>query len=102
MCPVLEGKCMYEFYIFGLDEDFRDQYPSIIATWAALEYAASNGIPFFDFMGAGRKDQDYGVREFKSRFGGELVENGRYIKINKKQLYKTGEAGLRIMKKIKL
>jgi serine/alanine adding enzyme len=98
MCPVLNGRCLYEFYLFGLDEQYKDQYPSVMATWAALEYANANHIPWFDFMGAGQKELDYGVREFKSRFGGELVEYGRYIKINRPMLYEIGKAGLKLMK----
>jgi serine/alanine adding enzyme len=100
MCPILEGKYIYEFYVCGLDEDYQDQNPSVMATWAAMEYTNKNNIPVFDFMGAGRKDKNYGVREFKTRFGGELVEYGRYIKINNAFLYKTGELGLKLMKSI--
>jgi serine/alanine adding enzyme len=97
LCPILEGTCIYEFYICALDEEFKEQYPSTMATWAAIEYANKNHIPVFDFMGAGRKDTDYGVREFKSRFGGELVEFGRYIKLNNKILYTVGKFGLKLM-----
>lgn len=101
MCPVLKGKCIYELYIVGLDDEYKNQYPSVMATWAALEYANANNIPIFDFMGAGKKNQDYGVREFKSKFGGELVEYGRYIKINNILLYKIGELGIRLIRTLK-
>lgn len=97
MCPILEKRCLYEFYICGLDEEFKDQYPSVMATWAAIEYASKNNIPVFDFMGAGNKDSAYGVRDFKSRFGGELVEYGRYLKINKPFLYIVGKIGIRLL-----
>ena len=99
MCPILEGRCIYEFYVCGLDEDYKDQHPSIMATWAAMEYANSNNIPLFDFMGAGMKDKDYGVRDFKSRFGGDLVENGRYLMIFHPSFYNLGKFALS-MKKI--
>ena len=101
MCPILKDKCIYEFYICGLDEEYKEQYPSVMATWAAMEYANRNHIPVFDFMGAGRKGQDYGVREFKSRFGGELIENGRFILISNPFLYNLGEFVLNIIKNIK-
>ena len=101
MCLILDGKCIYEFYVCGLDNNYKDQYPSVMATWAAIEYANNNGIPIFDFMGAGKKDENYGVKEFKARFGGELVEEGRYIKINNYFLYKTGELALKLKKWIK-
>ena len=101
LCPILKGRCIYEFYVCGLDEEYREQYPSTMATWAAMDYANRNNILVFDFMGAGRKDKDYGVREYKSRFGGELMEYGRYIKINKPILYKFGILALRLMQIMK-
>ncbi|SDF24964.1 FemAB family protein [Methanolobus vulcani] len=36
----------------------------------------------FDFGGAGHPDKPYGVREFKRRFGGEMVNYGRYEKVH--------------------
>ena len=48
-------------------------------------------------MGAGTPDSDYGVREFKSKFGGELVEYGRYVKINKPLLFSIGKFGLKVL-----
>jgi hypothetical protein len=98
MCPMLKGKIIYEFYICGLDDDFKEQYPSVMATWAAMEYANQNNISIFDFMGAGKPDDRYGVRDFKARFGGELVEFGRFIKVNKPIMFKIGEVGLKLMK----
>jgi lipid II:glycine glycyltransferase (peptidoglycan interpeptide bridge formation enzyme) len=96
MCPILEGRAIYELYICGLDDEYKEQYPSVMATWAAMEYATQNNIPIFDFMGAGKPDERYGVREFKARFGGELVEYGRFIKINQPVLYKLGKFGLKL------
>jgi hypothetical protein len=98
MCPILEKKAIYEFYVCGLDEEYKEQYPSVMATWAAMEYANQNGIPLFDFMGAGKPDEHYGVRDFKARFGGELVEYGRFIKINNHFLYRLGKLGLKLSK----
>jgi lipid II:glycine glycyltransferase (peptidoglycan interpeptide bridge formation enzyme) len=101
MCPILDGKAIYEFYVCGLDQEYKEQYPSVMATWAAIEYALQNNIPLFDFMGAGAPDEGYGVREFKERFGGEQVEQGRFIKIINPLLYRIGKLGLNIMAKIK-
>lgn len=98
MCPIMEGKAIYEFYVCGLDDEYKEQYPSVMATWAAMEYANQNNIPLFDFMGAGKPDEQYGVREFKARFGGELVEYGRFIKVNNPFLYNLGKLGLKVKK----
>jgi lipid II:glycine glycyltransferase (peptidoglycan interpeptide bridge formation enzyme) len=100
MCPVLKDKVIYEFYVCGMDNEYRKQYPSVIATWAAMEFAHHNNIKYFDFMGAGKPNEEYGVREFKARFGGALVENGRFLLIFKPLLYRIGELGLKILAKI--
>ena len=98
MCPILAGKAIYEWYVCGLDESYREQYPSVMATYAAIEYAKQNDIPMFDFMGAGVPDQPYGVRDFKMEFGGETVEHGRYLHIRKPLLYKLGKIGVELLR----
>ena len=101
MCPMLADKAIYEWYGCGLDEEYREQYPSVMATYAAIEYAKQSGIPMFDFMGAGVPDKPYGVRDFKMEFGGETVEYGRYLHIRKSLLYKIGKWGVKMLKNIK-
>ena len=98
MCPILEGKAIYEWYVCGLDEEYKDLYPSVMATNAAIEYAQANGLPLFDFMGAGKPNEPYGVRDFKMEFGGELVEHGRFLCIRKPLLYKIGKMGVKFLK----
>lgn len=99
MCPILEGKAVYEWYVCGLDEEYREQYPSVVATHAAIEYAKQNNIPLFDFMGAGEPDIPYGVRDFKMEFGGELVEHGRFLCVRKPPLYWIGKMGVKWLKR---
>lgn len=100
MCPVFSNKSIYEFYIAGKDKEYKNQYPSVMATWAAMEYANQNSIAIFDFMGAGSPSEDYGVRDFKSRFGGTEVEYGRFKLILDPIKYKLGVFGLKILSKI--
>ena len=102
MCPIFAGKAIYEWYVCGLDEVYREQYPSVMVTYAAIEYAKQNGLPVFDFMGAGIPDQPYGVRDFKMEFGGEMVEHGRYLHIRKPLLYNIGKWGVKILKSGKI
>ena len=99
MCPILEGKAIYEWYVCGLDEEYRDLSPSVVATHAAIEYAKAHGLPLFDFMGAGVPDQPYGVRDFKMEFGGELVEYGRFLCVCKPLLYRIGKIGVKLIKR---
>ena len=98
MCPILNGKAIYEWFVCGLDEEYREQYPSVMATYAAIEYAKANSLPLFDFMGAGKPDIPYGVRDFKMEFGGELVEYGRFLCVRKPLLYRMGQLGVKLLK----
>ena len=101
MCPVLNKNTIYEWFVCGLDEEYRNQYPSVMATYAAIEYANTHGIAKFDFMGAGKPNEAYGVRDFKARFGGEQVEHGRYLCVRKPLLYKIGKLAVTLLKKRK-
>ncbi len=76
-------------------------YPAHIAIDGAIKFAIDNKLKVVDLMGAGKKDEYYGVRVYKERFGGLLVEHGRYLKISKPLLYKVGILGLKILKKLK-
>jgi len=91
VCAILPGNTLYEWFVCADENVNKDTYPSVAATWAGMEYAATNNIPRFDFMGAGKPDQVYGVREFKSKFGGELVEHGRFLYICNSVLYSIGQ-----------
>ena len=102
MCPIFADKAIYEWYVCGLDEEYKEQYPSVMATYAAISYAKQNGIQIFDFMGAGVPDKPYGVRDFKMEFGGELVEHGRYLHIRKPLLYMVGKWGVKVLKSGKI
>ena len=101
MCLVLEGRTIYEWYVCGLDSEYKDQYPSVMATYAAMDYAAANGLQRFDVMGAGQPGVPYGVRDFKSEFGGQLVEHGRFVCVQKPILYRLGTLVVKQMKKMK-
>lgn len=101
MCPILENKAIYEWYICGKDYEFKNQYPSVMATYAAIDYGFRNNLFYFDFMGAGSVSESYGVRQFKARFGGEQVEYGRFRKIVSPMRFTIGKAGLEVLSRFK-
>jgi len=98
VCVVLSVNIMYEWFVCGLDGWIKNVFPSTIATWAAIEYSAANAFSCFDMMGAGKPDDGYGVRDFKSKFGGELVENGRFLYQINPVLFKIGKIAISIMR----
>jgi len=100
ICPVLERKAIYTYYYCGLRNYQKKIFPTHLAVLAAMEYAIDNYITKIDFMGAGKPNDKYGVRDYKSQFGGELVEHGRFIKVLNPLLYQLGKLGVKLMAKI--
>lgn len=86
-CAIEPAKKVYEWYVCG----------DVMATYAGIDYAVQNGIPYFDFMGAGSPDKSYGVRDFKSKFGGKLLEYGRFLYICNHKLYRLGTWAVRYL-----
>ena len=93
---------VYEWFACGEDGISKSVFPSTLATYAGIRYAAENGYERFDMMGAGAPgDGGYGVRDFKVKFGGELVEHGRFKYVLNPLLYKLGTLGIKILKRLK-
>ena len=97
--PITPGYSIAELYIVGLDREYPSCYPSVVATWAAMDYGQRMGLQCFDFMGLGKPDVPYGVRDFKFRFGGSRVNLGRYAKTNNKFLYGLAELGYNVWRR---
>lgn len=93
-----DEKVLYEWFVCGDDGEHPRVYPSVMATWTGIEYAVNNGYRMFDFMGAGKPAKKYGVRDFKARFGGKLVEHGRFLYICSPFLYFTGKIAITLRK----
>lgn len=72
---------LYDWYA-GKDNNFFEIPANEYLVWKSLEYGIENNFKIFNFGGAGKPKEYYGPREFKRKFGGELVNFGRYKKIN--------------------
>ena len=94
----LERKVTYLFYLCGEDGKIKGVFPSVLGTYAGIKYAVDNGCAICDMMGAGKPNEEYGVRDFKAEFGGKLVEYGRFLNITNPFLYRIGALGVKIMK----
>ena len=97
----LEGKGIYTWYYCGIRDYDKKIFPTHLAVMAVIDFAHKNGLSHVDFMGAGRPDEEYGVRKYKLQFGGELVEDGRYLKILNPLLFSIGKTGIRLLSKLK-
>ena len=98
IAPLTQNKTIYEWYVAGLDKEYKHYYPSVMATWAPIDFALKNDINFFDFMGVGVPQKKYGVRDFKTKFGGKMVNYGRFARRNNKFLYALAEFGYNFLR----
>ena len=101
VCVALEHRTVYAWLACGDDYNYKSLSPSVMVNYAGVSYAARQGIPRFDFMGAGKPDDGgYGVRDFKLKFGGELVEYGRYVHVCNRLLFGIGKLAVKVLKKV--
>jgi serine/alanine adding enzyme len=71
-------KYIYDWYAGNLS-DYQSHYPNDLLVWEVLKWGNENGYTTFNFGGAGKPGIPYGVREFKKRFGGRLVDYGYWV-----------------------
>jgi hypothetical protein len=92
---------IYDWYAGALS-DCLSLYVNEALVWHILKEGANNGYHTFDFGGAGSPDEEYGVREFKRRFGGNMVNFGRYTKVHAPTKMKIAEKGFELYKQLGL
>ena len=99
VCVCLQNKTMFEWFVCGKDGVVKNIFPSEVATYAGLQCSVDDNCAKFDMMGAGSPNVKYGVRDFKAKFGGQLVEYGRYLCVLNKLSYSLGKLGVKFLKK---
>ena len=99
VCVCLQNKTMFEWFVCGKDGVVKNIFPSEVATYAGLQCSVDDNCAKFDMMGAGSPNVKYGVRDFKAKFGGQLVEHGRYLCVLNILSYSLGKLGVKFLKK---
>jgi CelD/BcsL family acetyltransferase involved in cellulose biosynthesis len=79
----------------GVDRAHSSYVPNELLMWHILEWGAANGFRLYDFGGAGKPDEEYGVRDFKAKFGGQLVCFGRNTLVHAPLRLAVSKAGYR-------
>jgi predicted N-acyltransferase len=90
---------MYGWY-GGMDRLFSRYTPNELLMWQILRWGAENGYREYDFGGAGKPDEDYGVRDFKAKFGGELVNYGRFKWVANPFLFFLSSMGYQLYRRL--
>ena len=91
---------IYDWYAAS-DREYSGYHPSDLLPWNTILWAKGNNLKTYDFAGAGKPNKDYSVRDYKLKFGGKLLNFGRYQCIHKPLLYKLGVFGLKAYQYLK-
>jgi serine/alanine adding enzyme len=82
-CVAASVELVYKDTIYGwyggVDRNYVSYTPNELLMWHILKWGAEAGYRTYDFGGAGKPDEEYGVRTFKAKFGGRLVCFGRNV-----------------------
>jgi lipid II:glycine glycyltransferase (peptidoglycan interpeptide bridge formation enzyme) len=97
---LLTYKEMAYVWYAGSLPGYYEKHPNDILYWEAIKWSCRNGYKIFDFGGAGSPNEEYGVREFKKQFGGELVNYGRFEKSYRPHFLKIIKAYLKVRQAI--
>lgn len=84
----------------GMDRAFSEYVPNELLMWNILDWGARSGYKVYDFGGAGKPDEVFSVRDFKAKFGGELVCYGRNTRVHTSFVLAISKLGYRILRKL--
>lgn len=88
-------KTIYDYYA-GSYAAYYHMNPNDLIPWEVFLDGKLNGFEVFDFGGAGNPKTPYGVRNYKMKFGGILVNYGRYKYTRYNLLYELFELSLKL------
>ncbi len=88
------------YWYGGMDRDYSKQHPNEFLRWSIIKRGKEEGYAIFDFGGAGKPDEVYGVRDFKAKFGGDLVGYGRNVYEHSPRLLRLSTLGYGVVRKL--
>lgn len=83
----------------GMDREYGSYVPNELLMWSILCWGSEQGFRHYDFGGAGKPSEEYGVRDFKAKFGGELVCYGRNTWVPHSFLMRFCKAGYQVLRR---
>ena len=81
----------------GVDRQYAKETPGELLMWRVLEQGNRDGFKTYDFGGAGKPNEENKIRDFKAKFGGQLVCFGRNIRIHTPLLLRLSSLGYRVL-----
>jgi CelD/BcsL family acetyltransferase involved in cellulose biosynthesis len=83
----------------GSDRELRRWVPNEMIVWDVLARGVADGYRRYDFGGAGKPGEPYGVRDFKAKFGGDLVDFGRDVRVHSPLRLWVSRSGYRLYRR---
>jgi hypothetical protein len=97
------AELLYKDVIYGwygaVDRSYSNESLGELLLWRILEWGVNNGYKTYDFGGAGKPNEAYGVRDFKAKFGGQLVSFGRNTCIHAPALFHLSKLGYSLFRR---
>ncbi|MCX6164181.1 MAG: peptidoglycan bridge formation glycyltransferase FemA/FemB family protein [Ignavibacteriae bacterium] len=90
----------YEWYI-GSYFEYMKMHPNDLIVWKIFKWCKMNDYRIFDVGGAGKPGIEYGVREYKKKFGGSTENLGRYQKVYNRFSMSISTIGFKLWQLIK-
>ena len=81
----------------GSNDAYFKLRPNDFLMWNVICWSHDRGYTLFDFGGGGKPGVPYGVRDYKLKYGCEMVDWGRFVRIHKPLLYKVGTFGVKVL-----
>ena len=85
----------------GSDEQYFKMRPNDFLMWNVICWAHRNGYKYFDFGGGGEPNVEYGVRDYKMKFGCEIFDYGRMLYSHRPLTYFCAQLAYKLYHKIK-
>jgi lipid II:glycine glycyltransferase (peptidoglycan interpeptide bridge formation enzyme) len=92
-------KGLIHYWYTGTLRQYAPYRAGDLLVWHSLEFGHQNGFHTFDFGGGGKPDEEYGVRDFKAKFGGVLVNHGRNVCVHGPLKLKVSHAGYQLLRR---
>lgn len=86
----------YAWYA-GSDETYFKLYPNDFLMWNVILWSHNNGYKVFDLGGGGEPGKEYGVRDYKLKYGCKMEDYGRFIYYHKPLIYKTAKLAMNLL-----
>lgn len=88
--------CLYDWYA-GSDLQHSGLHANDLLPWAGIRLAKQLGLTQYDFCGSGQA----GVRNYKRRFGGQLVQSNRLLFVHQQLRYTVSKWAFALYRKLK-